>query len=120
VKNETEEWVKIADHDVGSAAALLQQEFLQGAAYFCQQALEKLLKGLLVEAGLAPPWTHDLVELVDLASLKVSAAKREFLTRLTDHAARSRYPGAEYNEDDVQTLLEETQRMFRWLRAKLT
>jgi len=67
-----------------------------------------------------PPKTHDLVELADLAGIELTDEHRTFLTRLSDHAVRSRYPGAKYNEEEVRELFEETKRFFEWLRAKLS
>jgi len=67
-----------------------------------------------------PPKTHDLVELADLAGIELAEEQETFLTRLSDHAVRSRYPGAEYTEEEVRQLFEETKRFFEWLRAKLS
>jgi len=120
MKPETREWIKVADRDFGSARSLLQDGFAENAAYFCQQAAEKLLKAALTEGGREPPKTHDLVEWADLAEIQLTGERQVFLTRLSDHAARSRYPGAEYTEEEVRELLEETKRFLEWLRARLS
>ena len=120
VREDTAEWLRIAEHDIRGAASLLADALWPGAAYFCQQAAEKLLKAVATERELEPPKTHDLVELADLAGIELTEEDRTFLTRLSDHAVRSRYPGAEYNEEEVRRLFEETTRFFGWLRAKLS
>ncbi len=120
MKPETVLWLDIVDHDIRGARSLLKDGLLPGSAYFCQQAVEKLLKAVLTEGAIDFPKVHDLVELADLGTVDLSAEDRTFLTRLSDHAVRSRYPGAEYTEDDVETLLAETERFFRWLRARLS
>ena|SRR3990172_8938639 len=120
MKPETSEWLTIADHDIRGAASLLHDRLWPGAAYFCQQAAEKLLKAVVTEHEMEPPKTHDLVELADLAGIDLSDEDRTLLTRLADHAARSRYPGAEYTEEQVRELFQETKRFFEWLRAKLS
>jgi len=120
MKPETAEWLKIADHDIAGAASLVTDALWPGAAYFCQQAAEKLLKAAVTEREIEPPKTHDLVELADLAGVELTDEQRMFLTRLSDHAVRSRYPGAEYTEKEVRKLYEETKRFFEWLRAKLS
>ena len=120
MREDVAEWLKIADHDIRSAASLLEDNLWPGAAYFCQQAAEKLLKTVLTEREVDPPKTHDLVELASLAGLELTEEQRTFLTRLSDHAVRSRYPGAEYAETDVRQLFEETKEFFDWLRAKLS
>lgn len=120
MREETAQWLKIADHDIRGAASLLEDGLWPGAAYFCQQAAEKLLKAVVAEERVGPPRTHDLVELADAAGVELTQDQRIFLTRLSDHAARSRYPGAEYSEEQVRELFEETKRFFEWLRAKLS
>ncbi len=120
MKPETKEWIEVAERDFGSARSLLKDGFVENAAYFCQQAAEKLLKAVVTEGDMEPPKTHDLVELADLAGIEPTDDDRTFLTRLSDHAARSRYPGAEYTEGEVRELFEETKRFFEWLRAKLS
>ena len=62
------------------------------AAYMCQQAAEKLVKGLLVAAGVGFARTHDMARLGDLAAAHYPA-RRELLAatgRLT--AWSSAYP----------------------------
>ena len=120
VREEAAEWLRIADHDIAAAEGLARLKLWPGAAYFCQQAAEKLLKALLMGQQREPPKTHDLLELADVAGIELSQEQRLFLTRLSDHAVRSRYPGTEYTEAQVQQVFEETKRFFEWLRAKLT
>jgi len=120
VREDTAEWLKIAEHDIRGAASLLKDGLWQGSAYFCQQAAEKLLKAVVTEQEMEPRKIHDLGELADLAGIDLTDEQRTFLTRLSDHAVRSRYPGAKYNEEEVRELFEETRAFFEWLRAKLS
>ena len=120
VREEAAQWLTIADHDIRGASSLLKDGLWPGAAYFCQQAAEKLLKAALVEREIQTPKIHDLLELADLAGIELTHEQRMFLTRLSDHAVRSRYPGAEYSERQARELFEETKRFFEWLRAKLS
>ena len=112
--------MEIAQHDLAGAENLMQGGLWPGAAFFCQQCCEKLLKALLVRSGMEPPKTHDLLELADLGGLELTDEQRLFLTRLSDHAVRSRYPGGEYDEAQVRRMFAETKQFFEWLRAKLT
>lgn len=63
-----ERWIEYAEVDVRIAAACMNMNppTRGGAAYHCQQAAEKLLKGFLVQAGIDFRRTHDLSELGDL------------------------------------------------------
>src|ERR1700740_224935 len=63
-------WLAIAREDVRVARACLSLDPpARGmAAYHCQQAAEKLVKGLLVAASTPFRKTHDMDELADLAA----------------------------------------------------
>ena len=65
VRRETEQWLAVAHDDRQAALACLgaTPPLMTVAAYHCQQAAEKLLKGFLVEAGADFGKTHDLERL---------------------------------------------------------
>lgn len=58
-------WLAIAERDTMTAEHCLGAvpPLLESAAYFCQQAAEKLMKALLVAAASSFPKTHNLKEL---------------------------------------------------------
>ncbi|MSP87542.1 MAG: HEPN domain-containing protein [Alphaproteobacteria bacterium] len=66
--NEARAWIGKADEDLRAAAIVLGVTSpLSGiAAFHCQQAVEKLMKGLLAAVGIDPPRSHDLGLLADL------------------------------------------------------
>ena len=61
-RHEAARWLSIAAGDADVAALCLEtyEPRLSAAAYHCQQALEKLMKGLLVLANIPFSKTHDL------------------------------------------------------------
>ncbi len=65
---EASRWFSKATEDlqVARLAMAAQPPLLDPAAYHCQQAVEKLFKGLLVAAVLPVPRTHDLGYLAEL------------------------------------------------------
>ena len=66
---------------------------LDRAAYLLQQAAEKLVKAVLVSAGIDPPRSHDIAELV--LALKEDTPFRDRLSALsilTPYATGFRYP----------------------------
>lgn len=67
------------------------------AAYLCQQAAEKLVKGLLVAAGVGFARTHDMARLGDIAAAHYPALHDllEATGRLTAWSYAYRYPGVE-------------------------
>jgi len=67
--NIPKEWRLLADEDmeVVSLAVSRKPPLNEPAAFHCQQAAEKYLKGVLVFFGEEPPHTHDLTKLRLLA-----------------------------------------------------
>lgn len=86
--------------------------------FHAQQAAEKLLKAALFLAGAAPPRTHNLAELADLAAssgLKLPT-ECEALRWLTPYAVLFRYEG-DADEDEERLARQETRENLRKLRA---
>ena len=68
-RDELKAWLARADEDLAAIRACLDARppVIGVAAYHCQQAAEKLIKGLLVLAAIPFRKTHDLDELSHLA-----------------------------------------------------
>jgi HEPN domain-containing protein len=97
-RRETAGWLVIAREDVRVARACLSLNppALGVAAYHCQQASEKLAKGLLVAAAVAFRKTHEIDELADLAASNYPECRDLLNTRpLTVWGVAYRYPAAE-------------------------
>ncbi len=92
--------------------------------FHAQQAAEKLLKAALFLAGVAPPRSHNLAELADLAAsngLKLPT-ECEALRWLTPYAVLFRYEGdADEDEDRLarQEVRENLKRLRAWVEARL-
>lgn len=72
VRAQVQAWLTVADADRRAALACLAASppLAAVAAFHCQQAAEKLLKGFLVHTGATFRKTHDLRELGDAATTK--------------------------------------------------
>jgi HEPN domain-containing protein len=92
-------WLAIAREDVRVAQACLTLDPpARGvAAYHCQQAAEKLVKGLLVAAAVPFRKTHDMDELADQAASRYPDCQDllDALRPLTVWGFAYRYPGME-------------------------
>jgi HEPN domain-containing protein len=98
-KREAARWLKIAGDDQAVAQMCLNMvpPTIGVAGYHCQQSAEKLIKGMLVAAGVHFPKTHDLRALADLAEAHFPSS-RDLFTRsipLTGWGYAYRYPGLE-------------------------
>jgi HEPN domain-containing protein len=98
MKPTTREWVKKAENDFKVASQLLRRRkdvVPDAACFFCQQCVEKYLKARLLEAGIAFPRTHDLLQLLN-ACLPVEplwSTYSKVVDGMTDYAVDFRYPG---------------------------
>lgn len=120
MKEETKDWVALADMDLAAAEVLLERGLYPPVIFHCQQAVEKLLKAIWLErTGEVPPRTHNLVDLA--SELKLSLPEWEsFLGTLTDQAVASRYAGGQaYTQSTAQEYYKRTIELCELLRQNL-
>jgi HEPN domain-containing protein len=85
------------------------------AAYHAQQAAEKFVKAALVEIGVAPPRSHDIEFLVQLAGVQSSTEALASAISLSAFASLSRYPGGPaVSSDDVTRALSDLVTLKAW------
>ncbi|MFB0556189.1 MAG: HEPN domain-containing protein [Phycisphaerae bacterium] len=65
MKDETKKWLEYADENLRSARLLLDSELFNPCLQNVQQAVEKMLKALLVESTKKIKKTHSINELVN-------------------------------------------------------
>jgi HEPN domain-containing protein len=95
MKRVTREWVRKAEGDYLAALRESRAGAHDLVCFLAQQCLEKYIKGLLQDRGMAFPRTHDLLYLAGLA-VPVCPGLTRFLRRLrrvSDYAVKFRYPG---------------------------
>ncbi|TSC93488.1 MAG: HEPN domain-containing protein [Candidatus Berkelbacteria bacterium Licking1014_7] len=100
-QEEIKEWIAKAEGDLIAAEAILTAKAPGWAAGFhCQQAVEKILKALLLYSANSYPKEHDLTKLYQLANKTgsdITLVKKEIFV-LTDYYVGSRYPGIKQSE----------------------
>ncbi len=90
---ETRNWLASAEYDLDTARQMLKSRRYLYVVFMCHMAIEKALKALVCEeTGAAPPRTHDLVRLVRLAKATLTPEMMDFLGKLSDASAATRYP----------------------------
>ena len=89
-------WLAKADDDIRVASLTLAADppMLDPAAFHCQQAVEKIIKALLVAAAVTAPRSHDIEMLAGKAAPFYPALEQQMLSfaRLTEWLTASRYP----------------------------
>ena len=120
----TRQWVDKAEEDFSVAAGLSRRRKNRAPnvqSFHCQQCVEKYLKARLVEAGVVPPKTHDLPQLLQLVLVHepmwtafMSAAKY-----LAQFAVVFRYPGSDATAAQAKRALTICRDFRREARAAL-
>jgi HEPN domain-containing protein len=99
IRREAARWLAVAadDRRIAEACLGLDPPALGGSAYHCQQAAEKIVKGLLVAAAIPFRKTHDMVELADLALVPYPELRTllDAIRRFTLWGVAYRYPALE-------------------------
>ncbi|MHA1266525.1 MAG: HEPN domain-containing protein [Candidatus Helarchaeota archaeon] len=125
-RKDYENWVKEADWDLETAKILNKQKRYNAAAFYAQQAAEKLLKAALMIRN-ESAWGHSIRELLnqwgkisetDITDLLHSARE------LDRHYIPARYPNAHpnsapheaYDEKISKTAIEHAEKIFDELK----
>lgn len=119
-------WIEIAEYDIETAQAMFKTKRYLYVLFMCQQAVEKTLKALVTkETEKFPPKTHDLIQLVELTSLKPSDEQKEILAKLTFYYIETRYPEEikeirkSITNKLAQKYLEQTREIIKWIKKKM-
>ncbi|OGL78688.1 hypothetical protein A3J43_03195 [Candidatus Uhrbacteria bacterium RIFCSPHIGHO2_12_FULL_54_23] len=126
----TKRWVDFAKEDLKAAEALIiaPESFrsYQLSVLHCHQAVEKILKAVLVEQGKEVLKIHDLARLALLTEMKLPHEHDDFIRELDPHYTPPRYPDLpsrgrsfHYNEPAARSYLERTKQLFVWIEQQL-
>jgi HEPN domain-containing protein len=121
-------WLKQAESDLRKARNDLATRDWDSAAFWSQQAAEKALKALLLEAGLVYRG-HDLLGMAELIERELGIQVdeiRSHLRELTIHYTVARYPNAAnavpseiYDEAKARQLVSMAEQVVAWVKQRL-
>lgn len=85
-------WVTSASEDLEIANKLFTDKKFSYSLFFCQLALEKLLKALCVKNNdTYPPITHDLIKLAGSSKAVISNEDKDYLAEISTFNIEARY-----------------------------
>lgn len=120
------QWLALVQGDLYAAKILLTSNdiALPAAAYHCQQAAEKSLKGYLEYKDISIQKTHDLVALVNMCNLLDNdfIRLRPVVMSLNPYSTRNRYPDdffAMLDASSVLMSLQEAQAVLDFVQQKV-
>jgi HEPN domain-containing protein len=119
-------WLQHAQYDLVSATAMFRSKRWLYVAFMCQQAIEKLCKGLhTLYIGDDIPRIHNIKKVVDRFADKlpqpISDETYRFFDQLTSMYLNNRYPefllqlSLQMNKKEAASVLKQTQEVFKWL-----
>lgn len=125
MKKETKLWLNYAEDDLKSLEVMWRAHRYGPTAFYCQQMIEKFLKGIIVEEkNRVPRKSHDLKRLLEDSGLKDFPKK--WLSELKDmslHYVRVRYPDLNkkfYSKrKEVKQMVIKAKEIYQWLLKKL-
>lgn len=115
------QWLAKAENDLLNADNNLKSEVVpcDTVCFHCQHAAEKLLKAYLVGKGVQPPFTHDLLLLLEKLLPYCANAEmlRDDLALLMPYAVAARYPDEFFmpSRDDTLEARDAAQHVLDWL-----
>ena len=119
------QWLAKAENDLLNADNNLRSEVVpyDTVCFHCQQEAEKLLKAYLVARGVPPPFTHDLLLLLEeiLPQCEDAERLRDDLALLMPYAVGVRYPDELFmpSRKDACEAREAAQEVLEWLKLHL-
>ena len=120
---ETKIWYKLARDDYKNALLLWKNRRYGATVFFCQQAVEKILKAYIVEyKNKVPTKTHRIEVLVKDADLNLQEIDEPDVAELSKAYIRVRYPDLSKHyytrKDRVEPLLKMTREVYQWVKNK--
>ena len=121
----TKQWFEQSDYDFHTAEAMLKTGRYLYVAFMCQQAIEKLIKGIIQEKiDKTPPYSHRLVALLEMTGMAGSSEYLDLLDRLSGYYINTRYPeykqklSERLNKKACSMILKKTEECLQWLKKE--
>lgn len=123
-KLESEEWYKVGNDELNLAKKAFEDynKFYNQVSFLCQQAVEKFLKGFLIENQIKPKKVHDLDFLLrQCVEIDKDFQKYKDSCRiLTDYYIPSRYPipWIKINKEQATKAIEIGEEIIKFIKSK--
>ncbi len=124
MRSEINNWIRQANKDLNVAEKNFDIEEYYSATFWCQQAIEKGLKALILHKTRETPLGHSLVKLGKLAVVPKDFISK--LKKLSPQYFLSRYPDASedvpfelYDEKITKEFLDISKEVLEWINNQL-
>lgn len=120
MKEEVKKWWKYSESDINTADYLFQGKRYKDASFYCQQAIEKGLKALLLKKGRKIIKIHDLVKLARELDLSEELMKDCEILNIV--YVDTRYPDIgtkKYIKKETLNDIKSAKKILKWIRKNL-
>ena len=121
-------WLDSAEYDLQTARAMLETQRLLYVGFMCHQAIEKVLKGVLISRKPEEelPYIHKLRRLANLSGIseEMSVEQLSLLDVLSPLNIETRYPLHKsrllesLTVERCEKMIQETEALYLWLKKK--
>ena len=118
----SKQWADQARYDLDTARAMFDAGRYLYVLFCCQQAVEKMLKSLIVQrTRQLPPRVHQLMRLAEVGGVQVSEKQAELLRELSTYYIQTRYPeeitdlASRVKGEQAKRVLDASEEFIRWL-----
>ena len=127
LRQEVKDWIESSEYDFETAKAMFKAGRYNYCIFMCHQAVEKLLKALIIFINKEfPPKTHNLIILLEEIDHYPDKEMQTIILKLNPHYMVSRYPDAAggpshkmYNDQIASEFLKDTEKVMEWLKQKM-
>lgn len=118
-------WLESARRDRDTARSLLESKHYDWSLFVFHLAIEKILKALVIQKEITPPFTHKLLQLVQIAGIEITEEQTDWLTEITEFNIEARYPDAKQEfytkvtAEFAKTWHDRCESIFMWLEKLL-
>lgn len=120
-------WLHASEKDRQAAYVLLGQNLPEPCVFHCQQAVEKLLKAIIVlQTQKRPPHTHDLRALLtNITDLAISREIAQTVSQVDAYYLGTRYPldvvdPTIFTRPLAESAVRDMDVIFTWFLAQIT
>lgn len=121
------EWLRFAESDRRATQVLLADGFYEHCVFYCQQAVEKLLKAIIVkQTGERPPHTHNLRALLErVQAIAIPNEIAHSVSTISEYYVGSRYPmdvtdANTFGPELAQTAVQNMTEVFQWFSTNFS
>ena len=122
-----QQWLRHAEVDRRAAKTLLESSEYEPCAFHCQQAVEKLLKAIIVkQTEQKPPHIHDLTTLLrKVRNLQVGDELAQTIRDIDAYYVATRYPldvvdEGTFKKPLAESAVQRTDEVFQWFLSRIT